>query len=218
MGTGNEIYQITLKKIPHQPKAALNIALFGSSFNPPHNGHAAVLRFVASQNIFDEIWLLPVYKHPFAKDLWPYKMRLKLTKLLLTGILHKSFKNKKIPPTKMQSEIKNRQGTSLKICEIEKQLGKNPSYMFDTVRELKKKHPKNTFTLILGSDCKKDLPKWHRYTELKKLIRFYFVPRKGFENSPFPKVSSTQIRTRLKAKKSIIALVPELIAKSILPT
>lgn len=201
-----------------QKKPACHIALFGSSFNPPHKGHAAVLEFLAGQNRFDEIWLVPVYKHPFAKDLWPYKIRLRLTKLLLTGLLHKSCKNKKTPPTKARATTKNWQRTLLKICEIEKQLGKNPSYMFDTVRELKKKHPKNTFTLILGSDCKKDLPKWHRYTELKKLIQFYFVPRKGFENSPFPKVSSTQIRTRLKAKKSIVALVPELIAKSILST
>lgn len=198
-----------------QKKRACHIALFGSSFNPPHKGHAAVLEFLADQNLFDEIWLVPVYKHPFAKDLWPYKKRLKLAKLLLGGISHKSFKNKN---TKQQPAIQYKQQTLLKICEIEKQLGKNPSYMFDTASVLKKKYPKKIFTLILGSDCKKDLSKWHRYTELKKLIRFYFVPRKGFENSPFPKVSSTQIRARLKAKKSIASLVPELIAKSLLST
>lgn len=170
-----------------------HIALFGSSFNPPHVGHLAVLTALAKKNLFDEIWLVPVYKHPFAKDLWPYTLRLKLAKLLLKEIRIDCPKSK------------------ISLCEIEKKLNKNPSYMFDTVTALKKKYPKIKFTLILGSDCRKDLSKWHRYKELKKIVGFYFIPRSGFEKSPFPRVSSTEVRKKLKAGKSIKGLVPRLV-------
>ena len=170
-----------------------HIALFGSSFNPPHNGHLAVLKDLTRKKIFDEIWLLPVYRHPFAKNLWPYHLRLKLVRLLL----------KDLPKGK------------IKISQIEKTIGKNPSYMVDTVSVLRKKFPSHEFTLILGSNCKRDLKHWHRFAKLEKLVNFYFIPRRGYAKSPYPKVSSTEIRERLKTRKSLRGLVPALIEKNL---
>lgn len=196
------------------PSTVSHIALFGSSFNPPHNGHAAVLKFLLKKNLFDEIWLLPVYRHPFTKDLWPYRKRLKLTKLLLSEI---SPESPPLPPKKTacqqilqskQQATGDKRRAHFKICQIEKHLGKNPSYMFDTVSALKKKYPDKKFTLVMGSDCKKNLPKWHRYRDLKKLIDFYFVPRRGLEKSPFPKVSSTEVRQKWNSGTNIARLVP----------
>ena len=153
-----------------------SIGLFGSSFNPPHLGHFEVLKDLSQKNIFEEIWLLPVFKHPFDKDLWPYEMRLKLIKLFL----------------------KDLDQDQIKISEIERELGKNPSYMFDTVIALKQKYPDFHFSLVLGSDCKKDLPKWYRYKNLKTEVDFYFIPRKGYEQSPFSEISSSEIREKLQ--------------------
>lgn len=189
-----------------------HIALFGSSFNPPHTGHFSVLKALVKKNLFDEIWLVPVYKHPFAKNLWPYALRLQLAKLLLQDV-GKELPNKKSQKTSslflQRKAIGERQSAKIKIkiCEIEKILKKKTSYMIDTVTALQKKFPRKKITLILGSDCKKDLSKWHRIDELKTLVDFYFIPRRGFEKSPFPEVSSTEVRTRLEEGKSIRGMV-----------
>src|SRR3990167_3709420 len=66
----------------------MNITLFGGSFNPPHLGHEIVLEQVFKLKLIpnlDQIWLLPEYRHSFAKntDLAPVKHRLAMTKFLL---------------------------------------------------------------------------------------------------------------------------------------
>lgn len=170
------------------------VALFGSSFNPPHRGHLAVLRDLAGKNLFDEIWLMPVWKHPFDKALAPFEHRLKMTELLRGegGFV--------IP---------------LSVCTVEKELDRERSYTFDTVSELKKRHPERDFTLILGSDVKNELSKWHRAEELKKLVGFHFIPRQGYEASPYPEISSSEIREKAKHGSDISDLTTEKIAEYI---
>jgi nicotinate-nucleotide adenylyltransferase len=159
------------------------IALFGSSFNPPHLGHYAVLKDLLARAVFDEIWLVPVYQHPFNKDLIAFEKRLQLVELLAQAL----------------------NSPQLKISLIEKELGKNPSYMYDTVTALKAKNPDTDFYLIAGSDVKTDLPKWHKAEELKTILKFHFIPRQGYENSPYPQVSSTTIRERAKTGQDFSA-------------
>lgn len=170
-----------------------NIGLFGSSFNPPHCGHFAVLKDLMDRQAFDEIWLLPVYQHPFGKDLLAYEKRLQLLNLLLKD-LHEP---------------------RLKICTIEKELDRKPSYMFDTITELQKRHPKACFSLIVGSDVKNELHKWYRSEDLQKKVNFYFIPRAGVETSPYPEVSSSLIRQKLKNKQSIAGLTTKAIENHI---
>lgn len=171
-------------------KPIKNIGLFGSSFNPPHLGHWAVLSDLAKRAVFDEIWLVPVYKHPFDKELAPYEARLKMVELLWLDL----------------------DQDRIKISTIEKELGREPTYTYDVVRELKSCYPDYDFSLIVGSDAKNELKKWHRYEDLKDLVRFYFIPRKGFENSPYPDVSSRGIREAIKKGESIDQLTTDKVA------
>jgi nicotinate-nucleotide adenylyltransferase len=158
-----------------------NIGLLGASFNPPHLGHRAVVEDLLNKKVFDAIWLIPVYFHAFMKNLAPFSDRLAMTELLALNI------NKH----------------NVKVLPIEQELNLKPSYTYDVLAALKTKFPHNSFSLILGSDIKSNLNKWHRIDELKKLASFYFIPRKGFEESPYPEVSSTEIRERLKKGLSI---------------
>lgn len=171
-------------------KTSKNIALFGSSFNPPQLGHLAVLRELVKKHHFDEVWLVPVYSHAFGKELAPFEDRLAMTKLL-------------------QAEIGS---DCVKVNSIEKDLNKSPSYTFDVVSALIKKNPGVKLSLILGSDTRRDLPKWHRIADLKKMVGFYFVPRAGLEASPFPNVSSTEIREKIHAGQSIDGLTTAAVA------
>lgn len=167
------------------------IGLFGSSFNPPHLGHLAVLKDLTSTEIFDEIWLVPVYSHAFAKQLAPYETRLKLVELLWTDL----------------------DRDKISISTIEKDLNQSPTYTYDVIQALKEKNPHYQFTIILGTDTKNELQKWHRYQDLKKAAKFHFIPRQGFEDSPYPEVSSTEIRESLKLGNNIDHLTTPKIAK-----
>jgi len=167
-----------------------NIGVFGSSFNPPHLGHQAVLQDLLKKGLFDEIWLLPVFSHAFAKKLLPYEKRLEMTKLLAES-LHSD---------------------KIKVSTAEKDLNKSPSYTFDIVSHFINKFPNHNYTLILGSDVRNDIHKWHKVEELNKIVSFYFIPRKGYENSPYPEVSSSEILERLKKGEPVAHLVPNEIA------
>jgi nicotinate-nucleotide adenylyltransferase len=98
------------------------------------------------------------------------------------------------------------------VCGIENALGDGPSYTFETLRALKTRFPTHRFTLILGSDARAGLSQWHRGTELAREAAFYFVPRKGYEASDLPEVSSSQVRARLAVAHDVSDLVPPAIA------
>ena len=51
---------------PHELKGG-NIALFGSSANPPTVGHFRIVEYLHQNENFDEIWVMPVYTHIFKK-------------------------------------------------------------------------------------------------------------------------------------------------------
>lgn len=160
------------------------IALFGSSFNPPQLGHLAVIKDVLKQNLYDEIWLVPVYQHPFGKDLASFEDRMNMLSDLVLEI----------------------NDPRVKICTIEKELNRNPSYMYDTIQALKKHFPHSEFFLIAGTDIKNELHKWYQSEKLQKILKFHFIPRLGYEDSPYPEVSSTEIREKMAHGESIEGL------------
>lgn len=158
-----------------------HIALFGGSFDPPHLGHLAVIEDLLQQKCFDELWLVPVFHHPFAKPLTDYVHRLHMLRLIVQHVHN---------PT-------------LKICEIEKELNATTSYFYNTLVALKQQHPTHHFHIVVGSDLKDSLSKWHKFAELEKLAAFHFIPRAGFEKSPYPQISSTEIRAHIRTAEGL---------------
>jgi len=167
-----------------------HIAILGSSFNPPHNGHVAVIQDLVKNHQYDAIWLMPVFSHPFGKKLAPYGDRLAMTKLLVESL----------PSQKIS------------LCQAEKNLGKSPSYTIDVIKALQKQNPLVHFSLVIGSDAKQDLAKWYRIDDLQRLVDFVFIPRQGFEASPYPDISSTQLRRHLAKGEDVSTLMPKMIA------
>ena len=60
------------------------IAVLGSAFNPPTLGHWDVIQQCLSQ--FDEIWLVPSFKHAFGKDMLLYSLRVEMVKAFVKDI------------------------------------------------------------------------------------------------------------------------------------
>jgi nicotinate-nucleotide adenylyltransferase len=42
----------------------MHVALMGGSFNPPHIGHLLGAVFVKATRPVDEVWFMPVHRHP----------------------------------------------------------------------------------------------------------------------------------------------------------
>lgn len=117
-------------------------------------------------------------------------------------------------------------------CEFKRE-GK--SYTYDTVVYLKNKYPEDDFYLIVGEDQYLFFDKWYRYEDILKLttvvtacrhINRYkellqykssHIKMKNSIVSDFDviEVSSSQIRSGIKAKKDISSLVPDGVEKYI---
>ncbi|EKD42179.1 MAG: hypothetical protein ACD_73C00285G0004 [uncultured bacterium] len=161
-----------------------DIVFFGGAFDPPHLGHLAVLQFLETISRFDEVWVVPSFFHPYAKKMISYDHRIKMCELMLPYLSSKVL-----------------------VSDIERQWGQHPCYTLDVIRYAKKKDPLQNFWLVVGSDCQKDLPGWYQYEKLKNEVNFFFLPRPGFKQSPFPNISSTVVRECLAKRNGMDNLV-----------
>lgn len=174
------------------------MALYGGSFNPPHVGHVLGVVYALSTAPIDEVLVVPVYRHPFAKNLAPYDDRVAMSELALGWIPH------------------------VTISRVEEELG-GESLTLRTIEHLQAKHPQWSLRLLVGSDVLADLPKWHRWDRIAALAPPLVLGRSGFDTaSPdvtwvgregvemLPRVSSSEIRSAIAARNvdAVRALVP----------
>ncbi|MGN0004571.1 MAG: nicotinate (nicotinamide) nucleotide adenylyltransferase [Candidatus Gastranaerophilaceae bacterium] len=167
----------------------MTICLFQGTFNPPHNGHLQVAKFVLQTCNFDKIIFIPAAKPPH-KTLNESEAlhRLNMTKLLVEDY-----------PCFYVSDIEFQRTT--------------PSYTYITIQELyKKENLTEKPYFIIGDDAFLKIESWYHSSELKNLINFIVLPRdddydekkykelekKGYNykrlNMPEIDISSTQIR------------------------
>lgn len=165
------------------------VGVFGGSFNPPHVAH--VLAVVYAQLIarLDSVVVIPVFQHPFAKELAPFEQRMRMCQLAFEG----------------QAWVE--------VSTLERDLG-GESKTLRTLERLAELHPEWRLRLILGSDVVPDLPKWHRFDRIRELAEPLILPRRGFTEDDagafLPEVSSTEVRRLLAAGSSaaLAALLP----------
>lgn len=172
----------------------MRIALFGGSFDPPHLGHVLAAAYARSVGGVDAVWVLPVVRHPYAKALSPFADRLELCRLAFAPL-----------------------GPWLEVRDDE---ARNASgYTFDLVSLLAAEHPGVRWSLIGGSDTARDLPNWHRGTELARLVDVIAVPRRGQggDDHPaaLPAISSSAVRAALAAGRPAHDLLPPAVAERI---
>lgn len=192
----------------------MNIAILGGSFDPPHKGHVAVAKRLLKLFHFDEIWLMPLFQHPFSKNL--------------------------SAPSKRFAMVKYLEKKNIKISDLEISK-KTISYTIDTLKFLAKNNPNDRFCWIIGTDQVNSFTKWKKWQEIINKFRVIVVPRTNFKkaekeikdltkqiNVPkniflvdrkkFPPIyiSSTLTRKKIKEKKSISNLVPKKIEKYII--
>jgi len=182
----------------------MKIAILGGRFDPPHIGHFLVAKQVLEfRPDIDKLLLVPAFKHQWKPIIASPKDRIEMLKFFVEP----------------QIEISD--------VEIKR---KGISYSIDTIKTIKKETGAE-IVWIVGSDILPEFKKWKHAEELLKLATFLVVPRDphalpkkvpaGFEVITSSKLiatdfSSTLIRDRIKAKKSIKNLVPECVEQYII--
>lgn len=176
----------------------MHIALFGGAFDPSHNGHKLVANTLIEKKVVDEVWFVPVFEHPWAKQLGKsfmsdYTHRLHMIKLLCTT-------------------------DALKTQEF-----RGVSYTFDTLEFFSKKFPQHHFSWVMGSEY---LPKFDAFLSMHPGLanyQIYIYPRAGHPMTGLREnmvglhdvgeidVSSTRVRNQVFAHQSISDLVPSVI-------
>ena len=180
----------------------MKIGIFGGSFNPIHNGHIKVARYLVEHNLTDEAWILPCKKHALDKFLDREEDRVAMIKLAIGGI------------------------EKIKLSDFElKRDGKN--YTYETLRGLKKEYS-HDFSWIIGSDILKQIASWYGYEQLKNEAKFIVLGRQGYPiinpginietvaECTMENISSTKVRERVREGKSISDLVPKAVEDYIL--
>lgn len=175
----------------------MKVGLLFGSFNPIHMGHIAIANYMAESTDLAQIWLVVSPQNPLKEK--------------------KSLADAK----KRFAQVKKAIGkhSKIKVCDVEFKLPQ-PSYTIHTLEVLKKKYPKNKFTLIIGSDNLRLFHKWKNYEKILKDYRMYVYPRTGYDGGEWknhPKikfadatkidVSSTLIRRQMKQGKDVKGLL-----------
>ncbi|NEP83925.1 MAG: nicotinate-nucleotide adenylyltransferase [Okeania sp. SIO3C4] len=127
------------------------IALFGTSADPPTSGHETIIKWL-SQN-FDKV-IVWASDNPFKSNQTPLKQRSAMLSILIENI--DSNKNN----ISLNSELSSRR-------------------TIETVERARKKWQNAEFTLVIGSDLVKQLPSWYKIEELLQKVGLLVVPRKG---------------------------------------
>jgi nicotinate-nucleotide adenylyltransferase len=108
-----------------------------------------------------------------------------------------------------------------------------PSYTIDTVEELRRQaedegRPEPELFVVVGVDLVGTLPTWERADDLRRLVTLVVVSRPHTPEPPVPPgwrsehvegggvdVSSSEVRTLLRAGKSVNGLVPKAVIRCI---
>lgn len=184
----------------------MRIGLYFGSFNPIHHGHLLIASWLLQNTSLQQVWFVVSPQNPLkpASTLLNEYHRLYLVQLAI-------------------EEEKD-----LKALDIEFKLPK-PSYTVDTLAYLQEKYPTQEFSIIMGSDSFQNLSKWKNVEWLLKNYPLYVYRRPEHEqlplypgakeihilDAPLLPISSTEIRKKIKAGKSIRYLVPEAVRTEI---
>lgn len=179
----------------------MRIGLFGGSFDPVHHGHLLTARALLESGQVDQLRLVPAGEQPFkAGRHWAAAA----DRAAMVGL-----------------GVDGEPGLVVERLEVERA---GPSYTVDTVRALRAAVAGAELTVFVGSDAAADLPQWKEADALRALARIVVFRRPGaplppleLEVAEVPQldISSTDIRTRIVAGRSIRYLVPERVAEYI---
>ena len=180
----------------------MTLGVFGGSFNPPHVGHLAVAEACAEAAGLDRVLWVPAATPPHKRGdpaLAPPETRLTMVRAAIAG------------------------NGRFEASDVEIARG-SVSYTVDTLRQLADGGA--DLALVLGGDSLRGFPSWREPDEIARLARLVVYRRPGdgvdagsltdrladrveLVDGPLLDVSSTELRARIAAGRTVRYLVPD---------
>ncbi len=171
------------------------VGLYFGTFNPIHIGHLAIANYLVENSDIKEIWLIVTPHNPLKNKstLLDDYQRLHMVHLAVEDY-------HRIKPSNIEFSLPQ------------------PNYTVNTLAHLSEKYPDTDFTLIMGEDNLKSLPKWKNYEVLLQEYNIMVYPRISSGtvptelidhpaiqkiDAPIMEISSTMIRDGIAAGKDL---------------
>jgi nicotinate-nucleotide adenylyltransferase len=185
----------------------MNVGILGGTFDPVHNGHLLLAEHAREQLSLDEVLFIPA-GDPWRKShraITPAEHRVAMLRLAIEG------------------------NDAFGISDLELTRS-GPTYTADTLEALAGERLDDAFWFILGADALADLPNWREPERIVRHALLAVAPREAQEvnvaalsmpaladrivsfTCPRLDTSSTEIRERAAAGRSIRYLVPDAVA------
>ena len=180
---------------------SVNIALFGGTFNPVHNGHLINARHILREFSLNKVIFIPS-RYPVHK-----KLESGISVLDRCAMLSLA--------------IQDDENFEISSIEVDRD---SPSYAIFTVMEMSGIYEECSMHYIIGADSYNQLTTWKDHIRLFALTRFIVLRRPGeqinksrypgyedrfrFANNPLLEISSREIRELVNSGRSAHSLVP----------
>jgi nicotinate-nucleotide adenylyltransferase len=173
------------------------IGVFGGQFDPPHNGHLAVVRAATRQLGLDLLLVVPTPRPPHRPEPeTPAEVRYDLAR----------------------AAFADEPGVEVSRIELDRP---GPSYTADTLAGLSA--PGRTLSLVVGADQLAALESWERPDRVRELATIVVAARPGAPRADGVEVlvmepveaSSSEIRERVARGLDVTGMVPPAVAAAI---
>jgi nicotinate-nucleotide adenylyltransferase len=131
---------------------ALSIALFGTSADPPHQGHAAILAWLATQFDHVAVWTA---NNPFKDHQTSLGDRFRMLELLIDEL-----------------------DVFPRCVQVHPELSHMRTIV--TLERARQIWPQAQFSLVVGADLVDQLPSWQRAEEIFAAVNILVIPRPGY--------------------------------------
>ncbi len=173
------------------------VAVFGGAFDPVTLGHIQVAKLVLdTSREFDEVWIMPAFRHLSGKAMSPMAHRLEMCRLA----------------ARVDARIK------VSDFEAANSLGGDTYQMVKLLLEEKQWADSHHFSIVVGQDNANTMHTWPNHEHLERAIRHVVVPRPGvtasavglwYSHAPHiylvPEVGSLPLDTSSTRARAILA-------------
>ena len=135
------------------------IGLFFGTFDPIHNGHLRIAKYITEEKLADKVWLIVTPENPIkvGSKISSFNHRFNMAK-----IATENYDN--IIPSDLEVNLKK------------------PNYTIDTLEYISNKLKDIEFSLIIGEDNYKIFDTWKDYKKIINKYKIFIYPRKGTLN------------------------------------
>lgn len=161
------------------------IGIYGGSFDPVHNGHVlAAKEFVRNLDL-DTLLVIPAGTPP-----------------------HKTLSDKS-PAASVRTELLRRAMAEVPKALVDEmelsRVGKN--YSYETICELKNRHPHDDLYLLMGTDMLLSFDKWYRYEDILPMVTLVVLNRYDTVNKDI--ASMEQMKKFLEQKGGSVKILSD---------